>query len=68
MKEEPFESTTGEGGDQIALTKVRNVHFPAMKDWIKGFFEHKLSQVCYIHFQVINPLWHACMYIIIASS
>ena len=39
MKEEPFESTTGKGGDVVALTKVRNVNFPRMKKWISGFFK-----------------------------
>ena len=39
MKEEPFESTTGKGGDEVALTKVRNANFPGMKKWIIGFFE-----------------------------
>ena len=42
MKEEPFESTTGKGGDVVALTKVRNVNFPDMKKWISGFFETEL--------------------------
>ena len=46
MKEKPFESTTGGGvGDETALTKVKNKNFPAMKKWIKGFFEHELRQV-----------------------
>ena len=42
MKEEPFESTTGEGGDVVALTKVRNVNFPRMREWISGFFKTEL--------------------------
>ena len=42
MKEEPFESTTGEGGDVVALTKVRNIYFPDMKKWISGFFKTEL--------------------------
>ena len=42
MKKEPFDSTTGEGGDDVALTKVRNVNFPDMKKWIKRFFKHEL--------------------------
>ena len=42
IKEEPFESTTREGGDEVALTKVRNVNFPDMRKWISGFFETEL--------------------------
>ena len=42
MKKKPFESTTGEEGDAVALTNVRNDNFPDMKKWIKGFFDHEL--------------------------
>ena len=42
MKEEPFESTTGKEGKAVALTKVKNINFPDMKEWISGFFETEL--------------------------
>ena len=56
-KKEPFESTTGEGGDDVALTKVTNVNFPAMKKWIGDFFKHELLVSCNIFSS--NP--HACI-------
>ena len=42
MKDKAFESTTGEGGEVVALTKVRNINFPDMKKWIRNFFKHEL--------------------------
>jgi hypothetical protein len=42
MNEEPFKSTTGEGGEVVALTKVRNVYFPDVKKWISCFFKTEL--------------------------
>ena len=42
MKEKAFESTTGKGGEVVALTKVRNDNFPDVKEWIEDFFEHEL--------------------------
>ena len=42
MNENPFASTTGEGGGAIALTKVRNDNFPPMKEWIQNFFKSRL--------------------------
>ena len=47
MTDEPFASTTGEGGDAVALTKVRNDNFPEMKKWIEQFFD-KLQVSCSI--------------------
>ena len=39
MTDEPFASTTGEGGDAVALTEVRNDNFPEMQEWIGQFFD-----------------------------
>lgn len=37
MDVEPFKSTTGDGGDTVALTKEENEHFPRIRDWITEF-------------------------------
>ena len=42
MEKEPFESTTEEGGDIVALTKEENANFPRMREWIIGFFKTEL--------------------------
>ena len=42
MKKEPFESTTGEEGKDVALTKETNINFPDMKEWISEFFKTEL--------------------------
>ena len=56
MKEKAFESTTGEGGQVVALTKVRNVNFPDMKTWIRDFFKHDLL----VSFDISSNL-HVCI-------
>ena len=37
VRENPYEDTGGE--DTVALTGVENIHFPAMRDWIKEHIE-----------------------------
>ena len=47
MSEKPFKSTAGDGGDTVALTNVKNEHFPKIRDWIKEFFRKYYQKQCF---------------------
>jgi hypothetical protein len=68
MEKEPFGSTTGEGGEDVALTKVKNVNFPAMKKWIEDFFDVELLVSCDILSNPYTDRSYHCKIILLLFS